>query len=113
MNKPTECAPRRCANRGGFNQIVLKDELEQKPKYEIPELLRWGRRRSADFQSAVSQVFNLLATPTGAMWCRLQVRDTADCKSALPQARRGSFLTLVGRGGFECVRRRRRKPRGG
>jgi hypothetical protein len=43
-----------------------------------------GSRRSADLQSAVSQVSNLRASTTGIEASRLQIGDTAGCKAALP-----------------------------
>jgi prepilin-type N-terminal cleavage/methylation domain-containing protein len=52
------------------------------------------RGRSADFQSAVSQVSNLLAPRVASYPCGLQVRDTADWKSALP-ARGFTLIELL------------------
>ena len=58
---------------------------------------RHGALRSADFQSAVSQVSNLLSVGCEKTVCRLEVRDTADWKSALPsrQSTRAEFPRLL------------------
>jgi len=64
--------------------VAAKLRSEQ---WDRPQIRKWGR--SADFQSAVSRVSNLLAsTQSGWAWerhtrDRLEIGDTADWKSAL------------------------------
>ncbi|MBI5388491.1 MAG: hypothetical protein HZA90_27820 [Verrucomicrobia bacterium] len=62
-----------------------------------------AQTRSADFQSAVSQVFNLQTAVKAPAPSRLQVGDTADYKSALPASPKDGATTLPGSGALNLI----------
>ena len=67
--------------------------------------LRPAQLRSADFQSAVSQVSNLRTAEKASLMgispvCRLEVGDTADWKSALQGAQNSELDAALGNGTF-------------